>query len=417
MEILIVLFFILFCSFFLSKIFVKLDLPKILAPIVVGILFKLLSVDFIDFNANGISEIAKIASVLILFYVGLELNIKKLKKQRSSTISLALFGFFLTFIPTLIITYYVFNFSFIISFVLASVVSVTAEDLVVVILSDNNKLNSKEGEIIVGAGIIDDVFGILLLAIIPFISNIESSTINITKLIVGFLLCFFGYYSIKGLSKAIDNIFVKKYLIKSYDLFSYSILFLMGVATLFFFLGFDFAIGALIAGFLLNFSLHRANRTGIVEEHRIDNFIKNITFGFLYYFFFFIIGYNVNFEFLFTNYKLGIILVIIGLLGKYLAGIISAKISKLDFKIGNKLGLGMSVKGGMDLIIAEIARQNNLISQEIFSAIVFMSLILMLISTISFKLSLQEKKVHQNLIKKYIDEKYSNKRKTKKIEL
>jgi len=407
MELFIIIFVILASSFFLTKVFKKLGIPKILAPMLVGIIFNLSGVSLSTQSVLGISEIAKIASILILFYIGLELNIKDLKKQSKSTVVLGLSGFLFTFIPSILIGLYVFNFSFVVSFVIASVLSVTAEDLVVVILSDNNKLKSKTGEIIMGAGILDDILGIILLAIIPFIGMHDFSYDNLIRICIGFGIFIVGYFSTKEIAKVIDSIFVRKYLKKSYDLFTYSILFLMGFATFFYLLGFDFAIGALIAGFLLNFALHKSNKTGILEEHRIDNFVKNVTFGFLYFFFFFWIGYNIKFEFLFSNYTLGIVLTAIAFWGKYLAGLFTSYIGKLGFRSGNSLGLGMSVKGGMDIIIAEIARQNNLISIEIFSAIVFMSLVLTVFSSISFKSSISENK-HINMFTDYVN-KRSNK--------
>ena len=407
MELFIIIFVILAASFFFTKIFKKLGIPKILAPMLVGIIFNLSGFSLSTQTVLGISEIAKIASILILFYIGLELNIKDLKKQSKSTMVLGFSGFLFTFVPSILIGLYVFHFNFVVSFVIASVLSVTAEDLVVVILSDNNKLKSNVGEIIMGAGIIDDLLGIILLAVIPFIAIDNFSYSNLIKTFIGFGIFIIGYFSTKKIVKVIDSIFVKKYLKNSSDLFTYSILFLMGFATFFYFLGFDFAIGGLIAGFLLNFALHKSNKTGILEEHKIDNFVKNITFGFLYFFFFFWIGFNIEFEYLFSNYTLGLILTILAFFGKYLAGLFTAYIGKLGFRTGNSLGLGMSVKGGMDIIIAEIARQNNLISVEIFSAIVFMSLILTVFSSISFKSTISENK-HINRLADYVS-KRSNK--------
>jgi len=259
------------------------------------------------------------------------------------------------------------------------------------LLQENCLLNGKAGKIIIGAGVIDDLFGIFFLTLISIIATSTASFKSFIPLIFGIIIFLTGFYFLKYLAKFIDEIFVHKNLLNSYDLFTYSLIFLLLFATFAENFGLDFSIGAIFAGLLLNFSLYQKGHLGIEEEKRIDTTIKSLSMGFLSYFFFFNIGFNIDFSALFSHISWSIYFALIALTMKIFSSLLSSYIAKDSFKNGLIIGVGMSSKGGIELVILAIAHKSGLITTEIFSSIVFMSLILIILSPIFFNFLIKSK--------------------------
>lgn len=87
---------------------------------------------------------------------------------------------------------------------------------------------------------------------------------------------------------------------------------------------------------------------------------------------------------IFANPLIGILLCLTGFAGKFLAGLMGAHFAGDSFKNGSLIGLGMVTKGGVGLIIAQVANQTGILSNEVFSSIVFMGIVLTIIPPIIF---------------------------------
>ncbi len=391
------IFLILSVSFLFSRFFIYFNLPKVLSPIFFGIFIGYYR-DYLGLiNLDSLEFLSELGIIMLLFYIGLELNLNNVKKQGNQTIFVAVFGFIFTFILGFIFSHMIMSYSIKVSFVIASVLSVTAESIVIVILEQAKLLKSKIGEVIIGAGLLDDIFGLFFLAIISIMVADNYSLISMLPLFLGVLVVFIGYFFIKKISYFIDKVFMQDSL-KLYDIFTISIIFLLFFALFSSLIGLDFSLGAILSGILLNFSLSREGKKGVLEEHQINLFIKNMTFGFLSYFLFFWIGFNIDLTQFLQNPVLGFIFAIIAFNGKFFAGLFSSYITKNNFFTGSLIGVGMTTKGGVELIILEIARKSGLINVQIFSALVLMSLILTIFSPIIFNIIV--KKYNKGLLLK-----------------
>jgi Ca2+-transporting ATPase len=385
-EFLILIFLVLGISFIFAKLLEKFNLPRIIAPISLGIAFNYFNWIEKSNYVTTLDFLSSLAIMMLLFFIGLELNLKDVKKQEKETFLVAIFGFFISFILGFLSFYFIFDQSFLTSFIIASILSVTAESIVIVILEQNKLLSSRVGEVVMGAGIIDDIAGIILLAIISVIATSQDFVfLNYMPVLIGLAIFVLGMIFLKYVSKFIDYVFMSKNF-KVYDVFTCSIIFLFLFATISHFAGLDISLGTIVFGLLLNFSLNKVGKKGIAEEHDINRFVKNITFGFLSYFFFFWIGFNFEISMFLDNWYLGIFFALVAFVAKYFGGLVASYLSRDTFSNGSLIGIGMATKGGVELIIAEIARKTGLISIEIFSAIVFMSLVLTILCPIIFNL-------------------------------
>ena len=380
------IFLILTSSLLLRYILDLINMPKVLAPIFVGFIFQSFFEEFLHLNMTTIDFLASFGAIMLLFYIGLEVNTEKIKERGKETFLIALFGFLLTFGIGFIVSYYTFGFSFITSFLIGSVLSVTAEGIAVILLKENRLLDSKVGNIIVSAGVIDDIFGILIILFISIFLSIQTFSYSfLFTTLIGIFVIVILFIFLKKTSKLIDSFFVKKSLISNQvDLLTISVIFLLAFAIFTDYVHLDFTLGAILGGLILNLSLKKRKKVGIEEEKEITSIISNITFGFLIYFFLFWIGTQFDFTNFGDNMILGILFAIIAFVGKFMATMFATR--NFSENIRNKflIGTGLSSKGGVELIIATIGLKAGIIGPDIFSSLIFMSVLLTILSPMLF---------------------------------
>ncbi len=218
--------------------------PLIPAYVIAGILIGPFGFKLIEDYAT-IKILAEIGVAFLLFVVGLELELKKLKNiglisSLGGTIQvfvLSSLGYAIAF---------ALGFAFIESMYIAMMVSFSSTMVVVKLLSDKNELETLHGRILIGFLLMEDVFAILALSIITTIGNF-------TPLLLVFSL-------LKALGVLLFSIICAKYIfpvIFKFAAKSQELLLMVSITICFFFalggymLGFSIAIGAFIAGVAL----------------------------------------------------------------------------------------------------------------------------------------------------------------------
>ena len=171
---------ILFFAKIAGEICVRLKQPPVLGELFVGILlgsFAYLGFHGVDFLKSDavIGSLAQLGIIILLFEVGLETDLQEMRRIGFSAFVVAVIGVFLPillgffvasyFLPTLSIWGKI----FIGATLCATSIGVTAR-----VLKDINKVETKEAKIILGAAVLDDVVGLLLMSVIA--SAIQAST-------------------------------------------------------------------------------------------------------------------------------------------------------------------------------------------------------------------------------------------------
>ena len=123
--------------------------------------------------------------------------------------------------------------------------------------------------------------------------------------------------------------------------------------------------------------------TGLVEV---------AVFGFLAPFFFIWIGLNFHLgSVLGANMLFVACLIAFAFAAKFIGSFVGAISSGISVRESAMIGIGMNVRGEMDLVIATLAFSAGLLSQAIFSAFVIASLLLTLFCSVMFKLLVSKK--------------------------
>ena len=171
---------ILVLSKLLSLVARKIGLPQVVGLLLTGIVLGLIKmIDnqsiFTPFTMEGISFIAEIGVILIMFSAGLETDIKQIKKTGKEAIIITLFGIIF---PMLL--------GFLVAFVLPGglsketifrnlfygvILTATSVSVTIATLKELGKLNSKIGTAIVSAAILDDILGVIILSLKIFFAD------------------------------------------------------------------------------------------------------------------------------------------------------------------------------------------------------------------------------------------------------
>jgi Kef-type K+ transport system membrane component KefB len=159
-------------------------------------------------------------------------------------------------------------------------------------------------------------------------------------------------------------------------LFAIVLIFILVLAALSESLNVGYLIGAILGGFLLQASMKNISKK---NRNQLLNVIKLIAMGFVVPFFFVNVGLTFDINTFLANIPMITITLVIATLGKIVGTLIVKPVSSLSWKQLYYVGWGMNSRGAAELVIALIAVQYGLISPEIFSALVSMSLITTLI--------------------------------------
>lgn len=162
---LIQLVIILFSARIFGEIAAYFNVPSVLGEIVAGIIIGQSVFGFIELTPP-IQLLAQIGIILLLFEVGLETDVGRLASSGNKALLVALCGVILPFILGFFISYSLFSLSLLASLLIGSTLTATSIGITLRVLRDLNKQNTPESQIIIGAAVLDDIIGIVLLAVL-----------------------------------------------------------------------------------------------------------------------------------------------------------------------------------------------------------------------------------------------------------
>ena len=379
MEIFILVPLILIVTFVMGLLFKRIGMPAVVGQISAGILLGVPLLRGILFDSESslviLDFLAYLGIIFLLFLAGLEIDIEKIREtSRESlliSVSSALVPFTLGFVFMILVFP---SYGWLAALVFGGAMMVTSEATKVKVLMDLNSLNTHLGAIMLAAGAMDDIFEVLFLALVAVIGRggglIELAAIPVE--IVVFVVVAFVFF--KAASKIFRYLDTRRG--NQAEIFSLVIIFIMVLAALSEGLGIGYLIGAIAGGFILQIamkSIHPHHRKDMIKVTEL------IALGFIVPFFFANVGINFEFDTLFSSIGLLVATVVIAFTGKVLGCILIKPFSRLTLKQLYYTGWAMNSRGAAELVIALAAKQFGLISLDVFSALVAMSLVTTLI--------------------------------------
>ena len=158
--------------------------PPIIGEIVAGIIIGPSLLGWV-MPSEPFKLLAEIGIILLLFEVGLETDLQRLIRAGPKSVIVALSGFVLPFLLGSVTSYYLFGLSPMVSLFIGGTLTATSIGITIRILSDLGRHRAHEGQIVLGAAVIDDLLGVFLLAVLyEFAISGSVSLVNSSKIII-----------------------------------------------------------------------------------------------------------------------------------------------------------------------------------------------------------------------------------------
>jgi Kef-type K+ transport system membrane component KefB len=339
-----------------------------------------------------IEILAEIGVIILLFEVGLESNLKEMLSVGLTSFFVALIGVVAPFFLGWAVSALFFpEESVFIHIFIGATLTATSVGITARVLKDIGRIRTREAKIILGAAVIDDILGLVVLAVVVGIISAHNtgtvlSSLSILWIIFKAFLFIFGSVAL-GTVLA-PHLFKYASKLRSRDiLITFSLMFCFFFAFIADKVGLAPIVGAFASGMILtdvNFQDHFKH-----EERKLEELLGPIS-AFLVPIFFVYMGMNVD---LATFGKpevifFALVLTAAAVLGKQicsLAGIFERKINSWV------IGIGMIPRGEVGLIFASIGARmfidgERVVNPDAYSAVIIMVVITTLVTPPILKL-------------------------------
>lgn len=364
---------ILFSARFLGECLARFNVPSVIGELLAGVILGPSLLNIVEPN-EMIKLLAEIGIILLLFEVGIETDIGRLAKTGYRPFVVAIGGVVIPLALGFAVSYYFFELSLLISLFIGSTLTATSIGITLRVLSDLKRQSSDEAQIVLGAAVLDDIVGIILLSVLyEFASKGSVSIMNIGS-VLAFICLFLLVAPIAAkLVSSIIRYYEKKSQIPG-------LLPTMIVSLLLFFAWLAHLVGApeLLGGFAAGLALskHFSLPFGSlfqVDDHfsdKVEKHMRSIVHLFTPIFFV-AIGLSLNFaEFNWSSPSLllftGAILAV-AVFGKLASGFLLFKDSTW---IQWAVGIAMIPRGEVGLIFAEIGRERGVLDNDLYTSLV-----------------------------------------------
>lgn len=326
----------------------------------------------IDHSSLALNGITNISIIMLLFVAGMELDLSLIRQQGKAAFSTSTFGLLIPLALGFLTAFYAYDWygrnssdKLVFALFMGTSMAISALPVIARTLIDLNLFKTKIGSIIITAAMFNDLIGwILFSMIMGMLKGSANHSVLLTLLYTlsyALLMLTFGRFLInKSLPWAEKNFsWPGGFLSMSLGLAFLGAAFTESI-------GLHAIFGAFIMGIAIGDSVHVTEKTKDI----VNQFVTNI-FAPL---FFVSIGFKVNFLSHF-DLSLTAFVVVIATIGKISGAFLGARLGGLSNKESLAIGFGMNARGAMEIILAMLALQANLIGAELFVAIVIMAVV------------------------------------------
>lgn len=367
-QVLLALFIMMAAAKVLAEIFERLQQPAVVGEILAGVIIGPSVLAWVA-PSEITNTLAEIGVILLLFTVGLETKPSAILKVGTRATVVAVLGVIAPFVGG----YFLMRWwgasnleaLFIGTALVATSVGITAR-----VLGSMNVLEVRTARIILGAAVIDDILGLLILALVSSASagQINYLVIGTTAaLAIGFtvFVLLIGAPVVTRLAPRIEN------LRTSESLFVFGLLLCLGLSVAAAYIG----VAAIIGAFLAGMALAQAT-DGHPTMHKQINGVTE----FLVPFFLVNIGMQVRLD-VFRSRSILLLTILVTLLAVItkLLGCGLGALS-LGMRRAAQVGMGMVPRGEVGIVVAQIGLSLAVINDALFGVVLFMSVATTLIA-------------------------------------
>ncbi|MFD1417726.1 cation:proton antiporter [Companilactobacillus keshanensis] len=356
-----------------------LSFPSVIGELLVGVIAGPAVLNILT-GTTFIQYFSEIGVIVLMFIAGLEGDLSLLIKYWKPAMTVATLGVIFPTLTAAALCAWGFNFPWTTSIFIGLVLSATSVSITVQVLKEMGRMNTREGAIILGAAVADDIICVILLGLCVAFFGSSGSSDQPVWLMISTKLLFFVIMLVLG------KWFVPKFmsffskLNTSENEATGAIILCFGFAAIAVSLGMSDVLGAYFAGIALSETKFRESLALKIEPIGYAVFIPV---------FFVSIGLNITFKGLQNDIIFIASLIIIAIIGKQIGGALGARIFHLSWNEANIVGAGMVSRGEMALVVANVALGAKLIDQNHYTAMIVVTVVTTIIAPLILKLFIQ----------------------------
>ncbi len=386
---------LVFFAKILAGVFSRFGIPAVLGELFAGIIFGPYALgSLIQISGHNLIEIneivlvfSQIGAILILFAAGLEMTFSEFRAAGLRSFVVGGLGVVVPFFSGYYLTVSL-GYPFGAALIVGAALTATSIAITVKVLEELGKLNDPDAKVMINAAVVDDVLGLAVLSVVvsvieggavPALSDVAMKLATILglwfALLIGVVftvprfLRLLPRWSVEGTEEAAATVTC------------------FGSASLAVVLGLSPIVGAYAAGMAL---------AGSHALTTIRKYVEKINLIFAPIFFA-VIGASLNLTSI-TPAVLALMgmLLLIAVLSKMLGCGLPAAIMTRNRKSGWKIGLGMTSRGEVGLVIAGLGLTSGIVEQDIYAALVGTVILTTILSPILLKSAYKKESIEQS---------------------
>lgn len=372
----------------------KLGMPQVVGALFAGIILGPSVLNMIPTSGEigtFITYLAELGVIFLMFAAGLETDMQELKKNSVPALIVASIGVLVpiaggfaayaaVFHPDLSQQINVLKAVFIGVVLSATSVSITVETL-----REMGKLNGKVGTTILGAAVIDDILGIIVLTIVSSLQDTSVSIVSVLLRIVLYFV-FIGavYFAVHKAKNYLEKLDGKRTIAIAAFVFCLVMAYIsetvFGIADI---------TGAYFAGLIL---------CSLKIQPYVNQKTEVISYMFFSPVFFVSIGLKTTIAGMTSQVAwFAVVLLLVAIASKVIGCGLGAKICGFRSKDALQIGVGMISRGEVALIVAQKGYQYGMMEDALFGPIVLVVIVTTLITPILLKIVMNDKKEESHL--------------------
>ncbi len=326
------------------------------------------------FGFNGLGNdslelIGEFGIVFLMFTIGLELSLEKIKKMKEILLTNGALQVFFSVVVIFLLSFYLFHLNFNTSLIISLAFSLSSTAIVLTYLKDSKDIHTPYGQKSMGILIFQDLAVIPILLLITFLSNDTLSLGEILlKTVISAIFVVVFMFTIG--EKIVNSLLQFSAKTELEELFLGSVFsILIGASLLAHSMGFTYSLGAFIAGMII-----ADTRFNVKVESDIASY-KDLLLGA----FFFGVGTKIDMIYFLENIHIIIFIFTFAMLFKAL--VIYAIIRRnSDKNTSAKTALSLAQIGEFSFAVFALAGAQKLITEEMASFLILVSVISMILT-------------------------------------
>ncbi len=367
-SVLLALFLMLATAKLMAELFERLKQPAVVGEILAGVIIGPSVLGLIQ-PSEIISIIAEIGVIFLLFMVGLETKPQSILKVGRRALFVGTLGVIIPFVAGYFIAQ-AWGGSFVEAMFIGAALVATSVGITARVLGSLGLLDRETSRIILGAAVIDDILGLIILSVVSALSTGEVNYLELSKtaaLAIVFIVfvAYIGSRVVNSVAPRVDKLRL------SNPYFNLGLILCLGLSVLSIYVGVAAIIGAFLAGMAMaeatedNRGMHKL--TSGVTEFLVPFFLVNI-------------GMQLNLT-LFRDLDvvlLAVVITIAAVVTKFIGCGLGAW--GLSWKEMGQVGVGMIPRGEVGIVVAQIGLGLAVITDRFFAAVLFMAVATTLIA-------------------------------------